>query len=353
MPSFAQIDLDLFNSYVERRLINRQEHPSGRLLIWNYTPQAQFSRAWDDVTMQARGLITDRQGNVVARPFRKFFNIEERAEPLPNEPFQVAEKLDGSLGVMFWDGYSYDIATRGSFVSDQAIKGAGMLSEHIAQSGVDWIDPAYTYLFEIIYPANRIVVDYGAAERLVLLAVINTQTGEERDIVSVNYPDRARLFDSPGALASLRDTPIDNAEGYVVRFQSGLRVKMKYAEYVRLHRLLTQVSSKSIWELLRAGQSFDELIENVPDEFYDWVKRTADDLRAQHAHVLEDGHGAYDAVKDLPSRKEMAAALARYDPGIRAMAFALLDGKDDRASDGAWKAVRPAYEKPFKVDIDG
>ena len=34
-------------------------------------------------------------------------------------------------------------------------------------------NPGLTYLFEIIYPGNRIVVDYGATEDLILLAVID------------------------------------------------------------------------------------------------------------------------------------------------------------------------------------
>lgn len=352
MKPTPKISLDLFNSYVDRKLITRQEHPSGQLYIWNYTPIAQFSRTWDDVTMQARGLITDLEGNIVARPFRKFFNIEEYPDKVPKEQFQVAEKLDGSLGIMYPMSGGYLIATRGSFTSDQAMRGSSLLAQYLAKHGFSWIDPEYTYLFEVIYPANRIVVDYGDVERLALLAVIHTKTGDELDIREVAYPDKAKLFDTPASLEKMRDVPIDNAEGYVVRFQSGLRIKMKFAEYVRLHRLLTQVSSKSIWELLRNGQEFDELLDNVPDEFYDWVKKTADDLRAKHTDLITAAHVAYEAVRDLPTRKEMAAVLNDALPPVRAATFALLDGKDSLASDIAWKAIKPAYEKPFKQDID-
>ena len=57
-------------------------------------------------------------------------------------------------------------------------------------------------------------------------------------------------------------------------------------------------------------------------------------------------------VKRLPSRKEMATALSDQDPVVRAVVFALLDGKDPQAIDIAWKAVKPKYEQPFKQDID-
>lgn len=70
-----KIDLQKFDEYADKKLITKREHPKGGLFIWNYTPLAQFSRTWDDVTLQARGLITDAEGNIVARPFSKFFNM--------------------------------------------------------------------------------------------------------------------------------------------------------------------------------------------------------------------------------------------------------------------------------------
>ena len=38
--------------------------------------------------------------------------------------------------------------------------------------------PGKTYLFEIIYPENRIVVDYGDYKGLVLIDVIDNETGK-------------------------------------------------------------------------------------------------------------------------------------------------------------------------------
>jgi putative RNA ligase len=347
-----KVNLDELTARVERRLISLQKHPTEELYIYNYTPLVQFSRSWDEYILMCRGLILDGSGTVVARPFRKFFNLEEHVGTLPSEPFLVTEKLDGSLGILYPVCGGYAIATRGSFTSDQALKGTQMFREYVAAHGTDWIRPEYTYLFEIIYPANRIVVDYGDAERLVLLAAIHTETGGELDHLTVEYLDKARLFDSPAALEQLRATPVENAEGYVVRFQSGLRIKMKFAEYVRLHRLLTQVSTKSIWELLRNGQPFEDLAENVPDEFYAWVRATAGQLLASHAGLMLQAQQVIDEVKGLPTRRDMAGALANREPTVRAMAFALLDGKVDRATEVAWKALKPAYERPFKQDID-
>jgi RNA ligase len=348
-----KIDIAKFSDYASRKLITGQKHPMGELIIWNYTPIAQFSRTWDEVTLTSRGLITDTEGNIKARPFRKFFNYEEHTDPLPNESFVVHEKFDGSLGILYEQpNGTLAIATRGSFTSDQAIVGTKILEQHIKEFGTDWIKPGYTYLFEIIYPENRIVVNYGQAQRLVLLAVINTKDGSELAIEDINYPDKANMWYNASNLEELRGTSRENSEGYVIHFEGGLRLKMKHAEYVRLHRLLTQVSSKSIWELLKNGQDFTELIENVPDEFYDWVKDTANKLTNGHDVAMESGRFIAKKIKDLPTRKDQAAKIANDPPVLKAIVFALLDGKDSQAEEIAWKSVKPKYEQPFKEDID-
>jgi len=69
--------LNILNDYKERGLLYSQIHPTLPLTIWNYTEKVQYESLWDEVTLSARGLVTDGNGRVVARPFSKFFNIEE------------------------------------------------------------------------------------------------------------------------------------------------------------------------------------------------------------------------------------------------------------------------------------
>ena len=95
--------LNELNKRVEDGLISAQKHDTLQLIIWNYTQTCQFSKAWDEYTMIARGLITDYDGNIVARPFKKFFNIDEREETkienLPSTIPDVYTKYDGSLSI--------------------------------------------------------------------------------------------------------------------------------------------------------------------------------------------------------------------------------------------------------------
>ena len=168
--------LETLEKYYEDGLLHKQTHPTFDLTIWNYTPKVQYERLWDDITMQCRGLVTNSKGEIVARPFKKFFNYEEyKPEEIPNEDFVVYEKLDGSLGILFNYQGEWILSTRGSFTSPQSIKGKEILNKHDISA---WRKDN-TYLFEIIYPENRIVVDYGNEEKLVVIGCIHTETGDE------------------------------------------------------------------------------------------------------------------------------------------------------------------------------
>ena len=138
--------LEKLNDYFEKGLVYKQVHPTLPLTIWNYTEKVQYEGLWDEITLQTRGLVTDNEGNVVARPFKKFFNIEE-GKFEPTEKFEVWEKMDGSLLIVFWYEGKWIVATRGSFTSDQAIKGIELLKKY----NTDIMFRHLTYCFEIIY----------------------------------------------------------------------------------------------------------------------------------------------------------------------------------------------------------
>lgn len=80
----------------------------GNLLSVNFSRETFLSKYWSDATIKARGLFIDKSsGEIVARSFDKFFNIEEvpetRFENLEKNlkfPVVVREKLDGSLGIV-------------------------------------------------------------------------------------------------------------------------------------------------------------------------------------------------------------------------------------------------------------
>ena len=354
--------LDILEKYHNDGLLLKQTHPTLPLTIWNYSPKVQYESLWDDITIQCRGLVTDFEGNIVARPFKKFFNYEElKPEDIPNEPFDIFEKLDGSLGILFNYKGEWVLATRGSFTSDQAKKGWEILQKYDYKRLIE----DKTYLFEIIYKENRIVVDYDY-EDLIMLGVIDNNDGYEYKI----FDERIHLegirfvnmyrnlgfkfvkkYDGIKDYSTLKEIIKDDEEGFVIRFQSGFRMKIKGEEYKRLHRILTNISNRNIWEYLKDGKPLDELIDKVPDEFYDWVKETKENFENEFQKIKEEYESLYNSIlnsNEIFSRKDFASkAINSNFPSI------LFSMYDNRPYDQIiWKILYPNYSKPFKKNND-
>lgn len=328
------------SKYIDEKLVFETRHPNEDLFIYNYSPKVQFEKLWDEVTLQCRGLILDSEGNIIAKPFGKFFNLEERLpSEIPSTNFDVYEKLDGSLGIVYFvSGLPY-IATRGSFTSDQAQHANRILHtkyKHII------LDESKTYLFEIIYPDNRIVVNYGDLDDLVLLSIIDKESGIE-SLEDIGFPI-VRKYNGLLDWRKLKELQEPNREGFVLRFNNGFRVKVKFDEYVRLHRILTGVSNIAIWEYLSNGEPLDHLLEKVPDEFYNWVFDTSNALKSKFNQILSECESVY---KEMDSRKE--TALYFQTQKYPSVLFAMYDKKNwiDKI---IWKMVRPQFSKAFKKD---
>ena len=353
-------DLKIINDYIERGLIQKQIHPTLPLSIYNYSRTTQYDGLWDDITLACRGLVLDNDGNVIAKPFPKFFNYEELVgnkfehSKIPNEDYTIYEKMDGSLGICFNYNGEWIMATRGSFTSEQAIKGRELLDKY----SIDKLDKNNTYLFEIIYTDNRIVVDYKGVEKLVLLSAFHTESG-----VEVPYSSLFFMYEIGFELVtkykdrSFEDLKLGiskDKEGYVIRFNSGMRMKIKGDEYVRLHRILTNFSSKDIWELLFMGEPIEPFLERVPDEFDKWVREKISSFNyAYYQYYNQLGktydyfrYGKYNDKEVEPTKKEFAEYIKDKPTPIKGIMFAMWDGKDyDKL---IWNQLKPKYEKPFR-----
>lgn len=351
---------ELIKPYLEKKLVSEQVHPEDPdVRIFNYTQVCQFSQAWDDITKQCRGLILNiRTGEIIARPFPKFFNYQEHVAknmPFPdNELPVVFEKLDGSLVILYsLHGKPY-IATRGSFTSDQAIWATEWWREHVGILPAD----NETHLFEIIYPANRIVVSYDYSG-LVYLGSINNEKGTTHTSSSWKEPVRRAKEYPIQSLSELAKLDEPNSEGFVCFFpNANLRMKIKHPEYVRLHKLITGVSEIAIWEHLRDGNGLENLLEKVPDEFFQWVTSSVKRLKAEFSAIRDQAQKDFNETLEWAkeegytnegfNRKEIALYMQKKaNPGLL---FALLDGKSIDLL--IWRMVRPHGVKSFKKDID-
>ena len=263
---------------------------------------------------------------------------------LPDEPFEVYEKMDGSLGILYWVDSKPAIATRGSFTSEQAIVATELLHTKYADE-IKHLDPTKTYLFEIIYPENRIVIDYGNEQKLVLLAIIDTKSGVEIPLPTHEYFEIVKRYEGLNDLKQLKALEEENREGFVVKFKSGYRLKVKFEEYVRIHKIITRVSTINIWEYLKEGHELLPILERVPDEFYDWVKQTHAKLLNDFAKIESEAHSEF---KILATKKE--TALYYQTCQYPAILFKMME---NRPYDHIiWKMIRPKFEKPFANKIE-
>ncbi len=338
----------LLKQMIEEGYVSVQKHPDTDLFIYNYTKKAQYDKIWNEVTLKCRGLILNSDWKIIANSFEKFFNMEEldaNKTEIPNELFEVYEKLDGSLGILYWFDDEPFIATRGSFSSEQAVRGSKLLHEKYKDT-FSQLDKSKTYLFEIIYSENRIVVDYGDKEDLILLAIRDTKTGNDLALEDVGFPV-VKHYDGIKDFRKLKELEEDNKEGFVILFESGLRLKVKFEEYKRLHRILTNVSNKSIWEILKENGNFDELVDKVPDEFHNWLDKTKQDLIEKYREIEETSKKEFKPVSDFESVKEFAEYTKKQK--YPTVLFKMKDNKD--YTEFIWKQIRPKYSKPFKDEV--
>lgn len=332
------MEIKILNKYKQEGLLYNQVHPTLPLTIWNYTDKCQWENLWDEVTLNCRGRVTDDLGNVVARPFKKFFNLSEGKTKVIDE-YEIYTKYDGSLGILFWYKTLWVFASRGSFTSDQAVRGFEMLSRY----DLSLLDKGNTYCFEIIFKENKIVVDYGEYEDVVLTGVFNTQTGEEQS---------ANCWLLPHAKTHKKDTPLidlhkvikDTEEGYVIRFSNGERCKVKGAEYLRLHKMMSEMSTTAVWDCLRNGDSILNILDGYPDEFYNSVKEYEEELQTSFNWLLAAINAEYKLInKKLGEMPNKTFADKVKNNKFKSFLFLLRNGRN--ITEQVWKFIKPEYKK--------
>jgi RNA ligase len=343
-PSLGDVlDEELLAEMVVGGYVRVQTHPVLPYVIHNYTEKAAYEGVWNEVTLTCRGLIVDSRTNrVIARPFGKFFNYGQPGAPLLDLHAEavVTDKADGSLGVLYPTPEGHAVATRGSFTSEQAIHATEVWLDRYADRFVP--DPTVTCLFEVVYPANRIVLDYGQLDDLILLGAIDIVTGDDRSHVGSvgDWPGpKVTQFPYPTLAAALAAPPRPNAEGMVVHLrESGHRVKLKQADYIALHRIVTGLTARTVWQHLVDGRPLAELIEPLPDEFHPWCEGVAAGITTAVQRELRRLEGEYTLIRDaMPDDWQRSDRAGRADfarqasqhPDKWAM-FALLDGRDIR-----------------------
>jgi len=308
----------------------------GNLSLLSYTAESQWANEWTEIEQLCRGLIIDNQtGEIVARPFRKFFNYGQNYGDLVALPDENAvlehafEKMDGSLII----GYKYNgdmnFATCGSFDSEQAIWAKTYFDTYFY---ADEMADAYTYLFECIYPENRIVCDYGDRKELVLLAIINKNTGIEVPWRNAEYFGAYMGFGLPvvydisspeEALEAANKLAGTEAEGFVLKYSNGDRFKIKGCDYLMIHKFISSITKKNAFEMWINKQP----LPDVPDEFIAQIDDWFDEFTEAQLMILDSCREVFDSA---PKNTKKEFALAVKNDQWSSVLFAMYDGGNER-----------------------
>lgn len=330
-----------------------QTHPVYPYNIACYTKQAMFERVWNDVTMNCRGLIYHQEtGEILARPFKKFFNYGEPNAPTfaPDDWVRVYDKVDGSLGIAYDTPDGPAIATKGSFTSDQALHATELLRTNYPQYQVD---DYCTDLFEIIYPENRIVLDYGDLDALWYLGSVVTETGEDywNGLLVGHFGIPKNHFMLAGEWGMIfKDIPLDrpNREGVVVfNDYTGERLKLKQEDYVELHKVMTGLSEKQLWEWCAETGTYSGVMTKIPEELHAWADPIVSDMFRRVTQMWDRVEASYEEIctkmgHNTKDRAVFAKWATQQDyTWMTSALFCFYDEAYERAAQLLWKQVKP------------
>lgn len=344
-PNFLEIE-----KLIEMGYLTKQVSPCGKLFLLNYTDKTSYERYWNDHTLNNRGTVYEiYTGRVVSRSYPKFFNFselkpEDQERLLKSKSFKVLEKLDGSMIQAFYYGDKWNFATRGSFISDQAKKAEKIAIVKYSQQ-LEFINKDYTHLFEVIYPENRVVVNYGDKVDIVLTGIFHTESGDEVNIDLVDSFKKCKTFSFENiqeVISKLESLPF-NEEGYVVLFDNGERVKFKGKEYLEMHRIVTKLSPLVIWENMTNGKVGSNFIESIPEEFIEQYKPIIKHLEKQYELILDEAEFTTKILSNLCNNqaKEIGLYLAKNDVEYSKLVFPIFNKKMDQVNKIIMSLIRP------------
>lgn len=311
---------------VEQGLVRRVDHDGASLYC--YTHETVYTKAWSSIALMCRGLVVDHeQRRVVATPFPKFFNLGEGITAIPALPFEVHEKLDGSLIIIFFHRGRWRTATKGSLNSEQAQWAQKQLDATDPEKFMH-LQPGCTYLCEGIYPENKIVINYDF-EGLTLLGAY-TQDGREiahRNLVLIardmgwRVSNKADCNNIADLVAYVKDLPMSQ-EGFVLLFANGTRLKVKGDAYCRVHRLISQCTPLGIWEAMLYQQDLREIRKELPEEFWPDFDKIFGLLAISIAGFVHTVETAAQSVNELTDKELGLTLHQRFPKQVAEFVFA-------------------------------
>ena len=296
-------------------------------ILKNLSKDVDFWSLYDGLYMECRSVVLDlHEERLILTPFRKFFNFGgnfEYSETAIRSRIQQAKiieftnKLDGSMISARW--LETGVVVAGSMALDRSKSFRVDDSIKIIESQIGYLNllrtyPNYTFIFEFISEKDRHVVQYTSdMDGLYLIGIRDTTTGVElpyKEVISLanKYNIRTTVVEPitlDEVLNNLNDKKSNEAEGYVLNID-GFKVKIKYNDYVLMHRLFSELSSPNVIIQAIADDTWDDLKSKIPVSIIDNVNKVADivftyiDSKERHVNywINELGKLKFGTLKD-------------------------------------------------------
>lgn len=356
MHLFQYIPERLFNEARERKLISATEHPELPLVIYHYTPPCAIQGLWGEATVKSRGLLVNSETlEIVGAVMSKFFRDEDWpasfARPMSDDTdYIITEKLDGVLVYVTEFEGERIVWTRTGFDNDAVTYATAMLDAFDLR-GFDL--ESLTLGFELIHPKQRVIVDYGDVERLVLIDVISNVTALPVGYDAVLVVARRIGAETPPERSLLpQEYDQENRDGVVLRYRLGLyRKKVKTEWYMERARFLPTLTSRRVLEKLRDGSLSSWIVKCPSDEWIEWMADEATtyilallDLKKKALAAVSRAYKELETDADV-SRKEFALWWRANASDVPARHFF---GELDKKGVDYWVDIEaPAHRKPL------
>lgn len=303
-----------------------------------------------EIRRECRGLIFDKSGKLISRPFHKFFNIGEKEETQEHlldfsTPHSVLEKEDGSMIRPILLNGTVRLATKMGF-SEVAAQAEKWLKNHNRYDDMEhWLKLCMrleiTPIFEWVSPDNRIILEYEKSD-LVLLALRENDTGKYlRDYggtlpgkVFSKVRDHGTVSEDIESFIKIHSSMRDREGDVIFWHNTGQMVKLKNDWYVQLHRTVDELRQ---WRHVTAKYYANEL-----DDIYPKItEKVRTEIEAFICYL--DGHtkakvinleGLFKRIVDIygTDRKRLAlwwmASLGPEGEWQAPFIFSMLDGKE-------------------------
>lgn len=264
------------DALVAQRLVNVRTNTAQDLFIYKYSKKVFFKNLWDQYPdlKEARGLILNEKGDIVAYPFTKVFNNgENKSGFAPSQEVVAVQKVNGFLGVASLDKYgSLLISTSGTMDSEFA----ELARMHIGTAAV-WTMlnafPGYTAMFEICDPSDSHIIKENIGAHFIGMRknVEGSALCSEAmlDGLFDIYLKNTSGFFRPSWTVETYGNVLKDAENIAIHEEGWMCYAEDRAVKVKTkHYLMTKFLSRTRKDLSSIWESADAAKEILPEEFY-------------------------------------------------------------------------------------